>query len=67
MYELDMTEEEYKNFIKKVKVKMLELGITERDLARKVGYSTSTIYGFFAGRYSRFLAAAISKELGVKK
>lgn len=67
MYELDMTEKEYENFIKNVKAKMIELEMNERDLARKIGYSISTIYGFFAGRYSRFLAAAISKELGVKK
>lgn len=66
MYEVVMTQGEYEQFKTKARIKMLEKDITYETLSARTGYSISTIHHFFSQKNSRFVAAAIAKELGIK-
>lgn len=49
---------------KAIKKRIRELGLTQKALARRLGYSESTIYGYLSGlRYSKRLSEKIQKEL----
>lgn len=65
VYELVLSKTEYEAFKQKVRLVMLKRGITMRDLSKKTGYSLGTLYGFFAGKNSRFVAAAIAEVLEI--
>ncbi len=66
MYEVVMTQSEYETFKTKARIKMLEKNITYKTLSTRTGYSLSAIHHFFSQTNSRFVAAAIAKELGIK-
>lgn len=65
MYELNLTQEKFDEFIKEVRYLMIHRNISTKKLSEMTGYTTSTLYGFLSGRNSRFVAAAISKALGM--
>ena len=67
MYELNLTQEKFDEFIKEVRYLMIRRNISTKKLSEMTGYTTSTLYGFLSGRNSRFVAAAISKALGMVK
>ena len=67
MYELNLTQEKFDEFIKEVRYLMIRQNISTKKLSEMTGYTTSTLYGFMSGRNSRFVAAAISKALGMEK
>lgn len=67
MYELNLTKAEFDKFIKEVRFKMIRRNISTKKLSDMTGYTTSTLYGFMSGRNSRFVAASISKALGMEK
>ena len=67
MYELNLTQEKFDEFIKEVRYLMIRRNISTKKLSEMTGYTTSTLYGFMSGRNSRFVAAAISKALGMEK
>ena len=67
MYELNLTQEKFDEFIKEVRYLMIRRNISTKKLSEMTGYTTSTLYGFLSGRNSRFVAAAISKALGMEK
>ena len=67
MYELNLTQEKFDEFIKEVRYLMIRRNISTKKLSEMTGYTTSTLYGFMSGRNSRFVAAAISKVLGMEK
>ena len=67
MYELNLTQEKFDEFIKEVRYLMICRNISTKNLSEMTGYTTSTLYGFLSGRNSRFVAAAISKALGMEK
>ena len=67
MYELNLTQEKFDEFIKEVHYLMIRRNISTKKLSEMTGYTTSTLYGFMSGRNSRFVAAAISKVLGMEK
>ena len=67
MYELNLTQEKFDEFIKEVRFQMIRQNISTKKLSEMTGYTTSTLYGFLSGRNSRFVAAAISKALGMVK
>ena len=66
MYELNLTQEKFDEFIKEVRYLMIRRNISTKKLSEMTGYTTSTLYGFLSGRNSRFVAAAISKALGME-
>lgn len=65
MYELELSDSDYKEFALKCRYVMAQRGISRKILAERTGYSIHSINVFFSGRNSRFLAAAISNELEV--
>ena len=65
MYELELSDSAYKEFALKCRYVMAQREISRKMLAERTGYSIHSINAFFSGRNSRFLAAAISKELEV--
>ena len=67
MYELNLTQEKFDEFIKEVRYLMIRRNISTKKLSEMTGYTTSTLYGFMSGRNSRFVAAAISKVLVMEK
>ena len=67
MYELNLTQEKFDEFIKEVRFQMIRQNISTKKLSEMTGYTTSTLYGFLSGRNSRFVAASISKALGMEK
>ena len=67
MYELNLTQEKFDEFIKEVRYLMIRQNISTKKLSEMTGYTTSTLYGFLSGRNSRFVAASISKALGMEK
>ena len=67
MYELNLTQEKFDEFIKEVRFQMIRQNISTNKLSEMTGYTTSTLYGFMSGRNSRFVAASISKALGMEK
>ena len=67
MYELNLTQEKFDEFIKEVRYLMIRRNISTKKLSEMTGYTTSTLYGFMSGRNSRFVAAAISKALEMEK
>lgn len=67
MYELNLTQEKFDEFIKEVRYLMIRRNISTKKLSEMTGYTTSTLYGFLSGRNSRFVAAAISKALEMEK
>ena len=67
MYELNLTQEKFDEFIKEVRFQMIRQNISTKKLSEMTGYTTSTLYGFLSGRNSRFVAAAISKALEMEK
>ena len=67
MYELNLTQEKFDEFIKEVRYLMIRRNISTKKLSEMTGYTTSTLYGFLSGRNSRFVAASISKALGMEK
>ena len=67
MYELNLTQEKFDEFIKEVRYLMIRQNISTKKLSEMTGYTTSTLYGFMSGRNSRFVAASISKALGMEK
>ena len=67
MYELNLTQEKFDEFIKEVRYLMIRRNISTNKLSEMTGYTTSTLYGFMSGRNSRFVAASISKALGMEK
>ena len=67
MYELNLTQEKFDEFIKEVRYLMIRRNISTKKLSEMTGYTTSTLYGFLSGRNSRFVAAAISKVLVMEK
>lgn len=67
MYELNLTQEKFDEFIKEVRYLMIRRNISTKKLSEMTGYTTSTLYGFMSGRNSRFVAASISKALGMEK
>ena len=67
MYELNLTQEKFDEFIKEVRFQMIRQNISTKKLSEMTGYTTSTLYGFMSGRNSRFVAASISKALGMEK
>ena len=67
MYELNLTQEKFDEFIKEVRYLMIRQNISTKKLSEMTGYTTSTLYGFLSGRNSRFVAAAISKALEMEK
>ena len=67
MYELNLTKAEFDEFIKEVRYLMIRRNISTNKLSEMTGYTTSTLYGFMSGRNSRFVAASISKALGMEK
>ena len=67
MYELNLTQEKFDEFIKEVRYLMIRQNISTKKLSEMTGYTTSTLYGFMSGRNSRFVAAAISKALEMEK
>lgn len=67
MYELNLTQEKFDEFIKEVRYLMIRRNISTKKLSEMTGYTTSTLYGFMSGRNSRFVAASISKALEMEK
>ena len=67
MYELNLTQEKFDEFIKEVRYLMIRRNISTKKLSEMTGYTTSTLYGFMSGRNSRFVAASISKALGMEE
>lgn len=67
MYELNLTQEKFDEFIKEVRFQMIRRNISTKKLSEMTGYTTSTLYGFLSGRNSRFVAASISKALEMEK
>ena len=67
MYELNLTQEKFDEFIKEVRYLMIRRNISTKKLSEMTGYTTSTLYGFLSGRNSRFVAASISKALEMEK
>ena len=67
MYELNLTQEKFDEFIKEVRYLMIRRNISTKKLSEMTGYTTYTLYGFMSGRNSRFVAASISKALGMEK
>ena len=67
MYELKLSDSEYKEFALKCRYVMAQRGISRKMLSERTGYSIHSINAFFSGRNSRFVAAAISKALGMEK
>lgn len=67
MYELNLTQEKFDEFIKEVRYLMIRRNISTKKLSEMTGYTTSTLYGFMSGRNSRFVAAAISKALEMEE
>ena len=67
MYELNLTQEKFDEFIKEVRYLMIRRNISTKKLSEMTGYKTSTLYGFLSGRNSRFVAASISKALEMEK
>lgn len=65
MYELILKQDEYEKFIKKARCKMTRLEVSYKKLAEMTGYSLPSIYGFFHGKNSRFIAAAVARELKI--
>lgn len=65
MYELKLSDSAYKEFALKCRYVMAQREISRKMLAERTGYSIHSINAFFSGRNSRFLAAAIDKELEV--
>lgn len=65
MYELVLSKAEYEKFIKKARCKMIRLEISYKQLAEMTGYSLPSIYGFFHGKNSRFIAAAVAEKLEI--
>lgn len=65
MYELELSDSKYKEFALKCRYVMAQREISRKMLAERTGYSIHSINAFFSGRNSRFLAAAIAKELEV--
>lgn len=66
MYQLELTKKEYQQFKREAKSKMLMQGMTIQELSKKTGYSTQSIYNFFANTNSRFMAFAIAECLELK-
>ena len=67
MYELNLTQEKFDEFIKEVRFQMIRQNISTKKLSEMTGYTTSTLYGFLSGRNSRFVAASICNALGMEK
>ena len=67
MYEINLTQEKLDEFIKEARFQMICRNISTKNLSEMTGYTTSTLYGFLSGRNSRFVAASISKALGMEK
>lgn len=67
MRELNMNQNQYEQFVLKIRYIMIQKGISIKKLAEITGYSAATLYGFFAGRNSRFVAASICNALGIGK
>ena len=67
MYELNLTQEKFDEFIKEVRYLMIRRNISTKKLSEMTGYTTSTLCGCMSGRNSRFVAASISKALGMEK
>ena len=65
MYELELSDSAYKEFALKCRYVMAQREISRKMLAEMTGYSIHSINAFFSGSNSRFLAAAIAKELEV--
>ena len=65
MYELELSDSAYKEFALRCRYVMAQREISRKVLAERTGYSIHSINAFFSGRNSRFIAAAIAKELEV--
>ena len=65
MYELELSDSEYKEFALKCRYVMAQREISRKMIAERTGYSIHSINAFFSGRNSRFLAASIANELEV--
>lgn len=65
MYQLTLSESEWKVLRYEAKCKMYELGLTADDIATRTGYQVGTIYNFFNHNSSRFVAFAIAKTLDI--
>ena len=67
MYEIRLNDKTKEQYVKAMKIKLLEKGIKVKDLAEKIDRPASNIYNFISskGRPNRFLAAEIAQALGM--
>lgn len=65
MYQLTLTQSEWKKLRTLAKCKMYELELTQKDIADMTGYTVSSIQQFFHENSSRFVAFAIAKSLDI--
>lgn len=65
MYQLTLSQSEWKRLRYVAKCKMYEKDLTQKDLADMTGYTVSSIQQFFHENSSRFVALAIVKALGI--
>ena len=67
MRELWMNQKQYEQFVNKIKIIMIQKGISRKELSEMTGYSINTINGFFSKKNSRFIAASICNVLEIGK
>ena len=67
MRELWMNQKQYEQFVNKIKISMIQKGISRKELSEMTGYSINTINGFFSKKNSRFIAASICNVLEIGK
>ena len=67
MYEIRLNDKTKDQFVKAMKIKLLEKGMKVKDLADELDRPVSNIYNFISAkdRPNRFLAAEIAQALGM--
>ena len=66
MIEIILSEKEWINFTSEAKKLMRIKGISNRDLAKLIGKSESSVNRFFTENESRYIAAEIAQALDIK-
>ncbi len=66
MIEIILSEKEWVNFTSEAKKLMRIKGISNRDLAKLIGKSESSVNRFFTENESRYIAAEIAQVLDIK-